>query len=72
MASETFNAEIEYIWQGAIALASLDAVAARVVVAATWPTHPDGTNKRVDDMTADERQSVLDAARARFAGLRAA
>ena len=32
-----------------------------------WPTHPDGSNKRIGDMTPDERAAVLAAARDRRA-----
>lgn len=31
-----------------------------------WPTHEDGTNKRIGDMTADERERVLADARERY------
>lgn len=33
----------------------------------TWPTHPDGTNKRVGDMTPEEGATVMAAAKARTA-----
>lgn len=36
----------------------------------TWPTHPDGTNKRIGDMTAEERAPLLTAASARSKALR--
>lgn len=32
----------------------------------TWPTHPDGTNKTIGEMTADERAAVMAAAALRF------
>jgi hypothetical protein len=32
----------------------------------TWPTHPNGENKTVGEMTADERKSVMAAAKKRF------
>lgn len=32
----------------------------------TWPTHEDGTNKRIGDMTADEKRAVMAAAKKRF------
>ena len=32
----------------------------------TWPTHPDGTNKRMGEMTAAEYAEQMSAARARF------
>lgn len=32
---------------------------------ANWPTHPDGTNKRVGDMTPEERKRVFAEAAAR-------
>lgn len=31
-----------------------------------WPTHPDGTNKRIGDMTPDERAAVMADARRRY------
>lgn len=31
-----------------------------------WPTHPDGKNKRIGDMTPDERAAVMAAARKRY------
>lgn len=34
---------------------------------ATWPTHPDGTNKTVGEMTPEERRDVFLSAAARFA-----
>lgn len=34
--------------------------------ATTWPQHPDGTNKRVGEMTADERREVIAASKWRF------
>lgn len=31
-----------------------------------WPTHADGTNKKVGEMTAAERKAVMAAANVRF------
>lgn len=33
----------------------------------TWPTHPDGTNKTVGEMTKEERREVMRAAAERMA-----
>lgn len=38
----------------------------------TWPQHPDGTNKRVGEMTADERSAVISASWGRFEASRGA
>ncbi|MFG1247300.1 hypothetical protein [Xanthobacter flavus] len=35
--------------------------------ATNWPKHPDGTNKRVGEMTLAERAAVMADARTRFA-----
>lgn len=32
----------------------------------TWPKHPDGTNKRVGDMTPEEKRAVFQAATLRL------
>ncbi len=32
----------------------------------TWPKHEDGTNKTVGEMTEEEREAVMSAARARY------
>lgn len=37
-----------------------------------WPQHPDGTNKRVGEMTADERSAVIAASWGRFEASRGA
>lgn len=42
------------------------------MTASTWPQHPDGTNKRVGEMTAAERSAVIAASRARFEASRGA
>lgn len=31
-----------------------------------WPKHPDGSNKTIGEMTSDEREAVMAAARARW------
>lgn len=36
-----------------------------------WPKRPDGSNKTVGEMTADERRAVMSAARERFLASRA-